>query len=83
MSVRTISRWVVAVGERARPPERRTCIHPFRHYLEQRLRDGQQNNALAAARWGPAEPARERADIAIHGSANASRRITGAGPRVQ
>jgi transposase len=48
MSVRTVERWLAAGGEpeHRRPPASRTCIDPFRDYLEQRLRDGQQNGAL-------------------------------------
>lgn len=48
MSVRTVERWLAAGGEpeHQRPPVRNACIEPFRDYLEQRLRDGQQNGAL-------------------------------------
>ncbi|WP_306280777.1 ISL3 family transposase [Mesorhizobium sp. Mes31] len=48
MSVRTVERWLAAGGEpeHRRPPARRTCINPFRDYLEQRLRDGAQNGAF-------------------------------------
>ena len=48
MSVRTVERWLAAGGEpeHQRPPMRNACIDPFRDYLEQRLRDGQQNGAL-------------------------------------
>ncbi|MGO4839370.1 helix-turn-helix domain-containing protein, partial [Rhizobiaceae sp. 2RAB30] len=48
MSVRTVERWLAAGGEpeHRRPTARHTCIDPFRDYLEQRWRDGQQNGAL-------------------------------------
>lgn len=48
MSVRTVERWLAAGGEpeHRRPPARHTCIDPFRDYLEQRWRDGQQNGSL-------------------------------------
>jgi transposase len=48
MSVRTVERWLAAGGEpeHRRPPARNTCINPFRDYLEQRWREGQQNGSL-------------------------------------
>lgn len=48
MSVRTVERWLAAGGEpeHRRPPSRHTCVDPFRDYLEQRSRDGEENGAL-------------------------------------